>query len=105
MHETEVRHIGLNKYHILRSKDPKVLRQKAQALLARWEEMWKRRQEAAAKRQAREFQARSKEEKLFVADMKTEQAEKEIAQLESILSQGISSTSAVFWSVVGDRLA
>jgi restriction system protein len=89
MYESEVRHAGLNKYHVLRCKDPEVLRQKAQALLAQWEEMWKRRQEAEAKRKAREFQARSKEEKLIVADMKTEQAEKVGRQLGDILRYGI----------------
>jgi restriction system protein len=100
MYDSEVRHAGLNKYHVLRCKDPEVLRQKAQALLAQWEEMWKRRQEAEAKRKAREFQARSKEEKLIVADMKTEQAERERQQLEEILTHGISRTAESQW----DRL-
>jgi restriction system protein len=101
-YQTEVRHHGLNKYHVLRSKDAVVLSQKAQALLARWEEMWNRKEEAEAKRQAREFQARSKEEKHNLAGTKTEQAEKEIHQLENVLSQGISQRKEIQWDRLKD---
>jgi len=30
----EVRHVRMNKFHVLRDKDPEVLRQKAEALMA-----------------------------------------------------------------------
>jgi restriction system protein len=103
MYESEVRHAGLGKYHVLRCKDPEVLRQKTLALLAQWEEMWKRRQESEAKRKAREFQARSKEEKLIVANMKTEQAEELGRQLVDILRYGIDRATESQWDRLKDN--
>ena len=102
-YQAEVRHPGLNKYHVLHSKDRAVLAEKAQALLARWEDMWNRKEEAEVKRQAKERQARSKEDKLILADTKTEQAEKEIEQLENILKAGISRKIESYWDRLRDK--
>ncbi len=101
-YQAEVRHAGLNKYHVLRGKNAGVLREKARALLARWEEMWNRSQEQDAKRQARERQAQSKEDKVILADIKTEQAEKEIEQLQDILGAGLSRRFDSYWDRLKD---
>jgi restriction system protein len=102
-YQAVVRHTGLNKYHVLRGKDAVVVRQKAEALLAQWLEMFKRKQEAEAKRQARERQARSKEDKIIVADIKTEQAEKEVERLQSILESRISRNVGDYWEKLKDK--
>ena len=102
-YQAEVRHAGLKKYHVLRGKDLDVLKQKARALLARWEELWKRNEDAEAKRQARERQARTKEDKLILADTKTEQAEKDIRELENILNEGISRNIQDCWELLRDN--
>jgi len=105
MYELEVRHDGLNKYHNLRGKDREVLKQKAQALLALWNEMWQRRQASDAKRQARELQARSKDEKLIEAELETDHAEEEIDRLRNILVQGLSRRFDSYWHNLKDNQA
>src|SRR5208337_4891092 len=93
IYQREVRHVRMNKFHVLRDKDPEVLRQKAEALMAQWEEMWQRKQErdreAGMKQLARDAQARNKEQKALLAETKTAEAEQEVRQLESVLKRVI----------------
>jgi hypothetical protein len=65
--------------------------------------MWNRKDEAEIKRQARERHARSKEDKVIIADVKTEQAEKEIEQLQDILGAGISRKTESQWDRLKDK--
>jgi hypothetical protein len=83
----------MNKFHVLRDKDPEVLKQKAEALMAQWEEMWQRKQErdreAGMKQLARDAQDRNKEQKALLAETKTAEAEQEVRQLETVLKRVI----------------
>jgi restriction system protein len=99
----EVTHPGLNKYHVLRGSDPEVLRLKAQALSAQWDEMWARRQEAEKKRLARETQARGKEQMLALAETKTQEANEAVRQLESILRHVLGTNTAIQWNRLKDH--
>jgi restriction system protein len=103
MYIAEVIHPGLNKFHVLRGSDPEVLRQKAKALSAQWDEMWTRRQEAEKKRLAREAQARGKEQMLALAETKTQEANEAIRQLEQTLAQVIGTTTEIQWDRLKDR--
>jgi restriction system protein len=98
----EVRHEGLNKYHVMRGKDREVLERKARALVARWNEIWQQKQAAEEKRRARDLQARSKEEKLALAELKTELAEKEIERLRDLLFHGITRKFESPWNRLWD---
>jgi restriction system protein len=103
MYEKEVKYPGLSKRHILRSECPTVLKRRAEVALARWEQLWNQREQKEAKLSARQCQARSKEEKIIVADMRTEQAEKEIALLEDTLGHGINRRTGNLWDALEDN--
>ena len=98
----EVRHEGLNKYHVMRGKDREVLEQKARALVTRWNELWQQKKAAEEKRMAKDLQARSKEEKLALAESKTELAEKEIERLRNLLMHGITRKIESPWNRMMD---
>jgi restriction system protein len=101
----EVRHDGLNKYHVLRGKDREVLEQKARALVAQWNEIWQQKQAAEEKRRARDLQARSKEQKLALAELKTGLAEKDIECLRDLLVHGIARKFDSPWNRLKDTAA
>src|SRR5208337_4048389 len=107
IYQREVRHVRMNKFHVLRDKDPEVLRQKAEALMAQWEEMWQRKQErdreAGMKQLARDSQARNKEQKALLAETKSAEAEQEVRQLESILKQVIGLDTQIQWDRLKDH--
>jgi restriction system protein len=103
IHEREVWHAGLNKRHVLRGRDPEVLRRAGQVLAARWDEMWQRKQNAGKELLAREASAQGKEGMLILAEIKTEQAAREIHQLENILSDGITNRIKNHWNLLKDQ--
>lgn len=98
MWEIEVRHDGLNKYRHIRGSDKYIVQQKATAQEIVWEEMWEKKQLAEQKRMDREDTIRSKEEKKALAITKTEEAQEEINQLETILRHTLTVNDAIDWN-------
>lgn len=88
----EIRHKGLNKYRVVTAKSAYELNQKIAAIHAQWDEPWKRKCEAEARRQELEARKRDKERQKrdiekavkFAEDM-TADAAARMEQIENIL--------------------
>lgn len=96
--EIEVRHDGLNKYRHIRGSDRYVVERKAAAQKLAWDEMWDKKQAAESKKREREAAIKSKEEKKELAIIRTDEAQKTLADLESTLKHTLSVDDAIDWS-------
>lgn len=103
MWEIEIRHEGLNKYRKIRGSDRYVVEHKAIAQQLSWDEMWRNRQAAEEKRQARESATKSKEEKKALADQRTCEAQDTIAVLEGVLLHTLHVDDAIAWDSLLDK--
>jgi len=99
----EVRHRGLNKYRRITGSDKYVVEQKARAQEATWNAMWEKKQQAEAKRAAREAAARDKESKKSEAARRTEAAEQEVENLLGTLVSSLNVVHTVDWDSLLDR--
>lgn len=73
-YQQEVRHIGLNKYRVVKAETRYELNQKVSALKAQWDEQWERQLEREVKRMEREEKNREREAKIKNAEESTEYA-------------------------------
>lgn len=90
--QKELHHYGLNKYRVIKAESRKELEQKANAIMAQWDEQWRRVQEREAKSQDRERKQFQREVKLqsiercvAYAAEQTQEAEQIQAAMDSIL--------------------
>ena len=93
MYERKVWHQGLNRSRIVRARNPEDLRRKAAELMERWEESWRLKQDrdlrASMKAQAQAMQARSKEQKIALAEERTEEARQSVVVIENLLHDAL----------------
>ena len=68
LYNVEVRHEGLHKYRMISGNDYYVVQQKAEAQLAQWNEMWKRKQKVANTQRTCEEQTKEAQEILACID-------------------------------------
>jgi restriction system protein len=94
---TEISHKGLNKYRVIKAESKYELEQKKNAILAQWNEQWKRMKERerraaelAAKKAERERILKNDEESALYADEQTKQAEKVQADMDALLVHSLS---------------
>lgn len=102
-YEIEVRHAGLNKYRHIRGSDRYIVTQKAAAQTLAWDEIWKKKQLTESKKREREASTRSKEQKKELAIVKTDEAQKALNDLESVLKCTLSIDDKVNWSSLLDK--
>jgi restriction system protein len=100
--EIEVHHEGLNKYRHIKGSDRYIVEQKANSQRLIWDEMWEKKQVAEQKKEAREAEIRSKEEKKELAITKTNDAQKDFYELENILLHTLRIDDAVDWDSLLD---
>lgn len=96
-YSTEISHKGLNKYRVIKAETRYELEQKKNAILAQWNEQWKRMKERerraaelAAKKAEREKILKNDEESTLYADEQTRQAEKVQADMDAVLVHSLS---------------
>jgi restriction system protein len=99
----EIRHRELNKYQVIRGDNEHIVRQKARAKMAQWDEMWQRRQEAERKRVERTNEAQRVASQQQLAAERTQEAQDALAALERILSHTLSIDDTVDWESLKDR--
>jgi len=102
-YRVEIRHEGLNKYKVVKGETAVEAELKAASQLAQWESHWAKHTAAEAKRTQKQVQSWDKEGKRRVAIEKTQQAERELAALETLLTDGIRVDSRINWSRLKDR--
>ena len=102
-YQIEVRHDGLHKYRLIKGKICHVVEQKAQAQMVLWEEMWRKRLEAEAKRAERERQTLDVQEKKDLAAERTQEAEEAIAGIEDLLAHTLNVDDMVDWDSLRDH--
>lgn len=88
-YEREISHHGLNKYRVIKGESRYDVDQKANAVLAQWDEQWKRQQEREAKRKEREAKIRDAEESMEYASEMTNEADRIQQALDDILHDSI----------------
>ena len=93
----EIQHKELDKYQVIRGDSTYIVAQKANAIMARWDEMY--RQKLIKERNAREklALAKDKEQKNNLANEKTAEAEKDIAILQNILNETLNINDEIDW--------
>lgn len=101
--ETEISHHGLNKYRQIRGTDRHIVRQKAEAQLRQWDEMWEKKQAVEEKKAEREAAIRSREEKTELAKQKSEEANSAISLLENTLAYTLEVDDTIDWDSLLDK--
>ncbi|MFC1677753.1 hypothetical protein ACFL3G_11920 [Planctomycetota bacterium] len=95
--EIEISHDELNKYKLVKGDDKHVVKQKAFAEMARWNEIWEKQLEKNRKALEREQKAQAIGDKKKLAEEKTEQAQAELARLKGILEYTLDIDDTVDW--------
>lgn len=95
-YQIEVTHQGLNKYRIVRGSTRWETKQKADSLLAQWNEQWARVIENEQKRAAREARIQSDEDAVNYALERTKDDEKVQSDLDKIFTSSLSPISLDF---------
>lgn len=121
MYKIEISHSGLHKYRVIKGTNKRVAKQKERAQLAKWDEMWGRKQERLYKQQlreqqkqkkyeielqkkrTREQQIREKEEKKYEAQERTHEAQAVIEELNQILKYSLDNDVIVDWNDLLDK--
>lgn len=88
-YEMALGHAGLSKYQIIRGDDRYLVQQKAQATMARWDEMWARKVEGEQKQLDRQRIAKERQQKKELAAERTHDARVELDALENILTRAL----------------
>jgi hypothetical protein len=100
-------HVGLNKSQLVRAKTLEDLKRKADDLMASWQETWLIKQErdtkAKVKARAQETQARSREQKIALADVRSEEAKQAIAVIENLIANALDVDPRIQWVSLKDK--
>ncbi|WP_444901477.1 restriction endonuclease [Microbulbifer sp. SSSA007] len=102
-YEIEVVHNGLGKYRHIRGTDRYVVEQKAAAQKATWDEMWRKKKKAEQKRKEKEDAIRSKEQKIALAQEKTDEAVESLERLEKTLLHTLTIDDSIDWDSLLDK--
>jgi len=92
----DVKHDGLHAYRRIRGRDPYVVKQKADAQVAAWDEKW-------SKIQQRQLALRSKEEKKEEAARRTQEASESLQNIDNTLTSALSRNAAINWELLKDH--
>lgn len=103
MYEIEIRHEGLNKYRVIRGKDPYIVQQKAEMQKRAWDEMWENKQEKLRKKQERERAAQEKQQKKELAEKLTSEALEQLKFIENTLLHTLSINDKIDWEELKDK--
>jgi len=95
-YETTVTHRALNKVQVVRGVSHDLVRQKALAKMAQWDEMWE-------KRFARQRRVHTISDKKALAAERTAEAARDLAALECTLSRTLIVDHAVHWGALKDN--
>lgn len=102
--EIEIAHDQLYKYKLIKDSDIHVLKQKASAEMAKWDQMWEKqleKQKIAIEREKKAQAIQDKkmaiEDKKKIAEERTEQAKSELAKLEGTLEYTLDIDDTVDW--------
>lgn len=90
VYQIEVTHEGLHKYRVIRGRDSFVVRQKAEAQVRQWDEMWSR-------RQAVEQRVAEREANKQLAEERTREAQDALDHLSEILAHTLDVNDAIAW--------
>ena len=93
----EIRHEELHKYRLIRGTEPHVVEQQAREQSRVWDEMWKKRQEAEAKKRRIEEGIQAKFAKKELAAECTEEARAAISQIEETLAFSLKQNNKIEW--------
>lgn len=92
-----VGHPGLMRFQDIKSDDPYVLLQKAQAKADQWDDAWRRQQQAANQRTERNNRAAEIEQKVTSAMAQTDRAQAELDSLGNILAHTLVIDDTIDW--------
>ena len=102
MYQIEISHDGLHKYRVIKGTDKYVVEQKARAQLAKWDDMWQKKQTQLRKKRMREEKAREKEQKKQLAKQQTQEAESVIESLSLVLQHTLDIDDTIEWESLMD---
>lgn len=103
MYQIEITHDGLHKYRVIKGTDQYVVEQKARVQLAKWDEMWEKKQAQIRKKQAREQRAQEKAQKKQYAEDQTKEAQILLSSLSEILQHTLDIDDAIDWDQLLDK--
>jgi len=98
VYQIEVRHEGLNKYRLIRGRNPYAVEQTAAALKASWDEIWERKQK-------KESAIREKEDNKQEAIEKTREAQDKISDVKNTLQYALENNIGFTWDSLIDKSA
>jgi len=101
-YEIEVSDRQLHKYQVIRGDDDSSVGQRARALAAQWDEMWKKRAAIIKRGQDREAAALDVEGKKRLAAERTEEARGAIEQIECTLARTLDIDDTIKWESLKD---
>ena len=93
----EIRHKELNKYQVIRGDSKYIVEQKANAKMAQWNEMWKKKEKSILLKKERETKARDKLEKIQLASQQTTEAIMEQEKISKILTHTLEINDEIDW--------
>lgn len=102
LYDIEVRHDGLHKYRVISGNDPYIVKQKAAAQKALWDEQWKKKLAQMNKQKAREDAARAKAEMKALAAEETEKAQVTLRRIDETLLHTLRVNDRVDWERLKD---
>jgi|TARA_B100001750_G_C15096607_1_gene393299 hypothetical protein len=95
-YQIELRHPELHKYRQITGRDPYVVKSKAESQIAQWNKMW-------LKQKDRMEQLAQKQSKKDHAAIRTQEAEKELEQMRSILKATLAVDDKIRWDLLKVR--
>ena len=103
MYEMRIQHPGLKAFRVIRHSDQSVVELKARLQLQAWEDRWNRVQEAESKRRLKQQISWDVAANKELARARTDECQREIAQVEKLLRDGIELDHRVNWESLQDR--
>jgi len=99
----EIWHDGLKKHRVISGSEREVIRRKAELQIEEWEERWAQVQAREKGRQDREGLKQQQEAKRGLAAERTEEAQKELQRLASILRHTLEVNDTINWEQLKDH--
>jgi restriction system protein len=103
MWQREIRHPDLKTYRLIKGNDPHVVDQKAKAQMFAWEERWKKKSAADHARELKGDEATRRGGKKQEAEMRTQEAQAAITQIDNVLALGLGAARVDYWETLKDR--
>ncbi len=96
----EIEHKGLHKYRVIKGSNSYVVKEKARAQMAAWEEMWQKKLAAETKQKARESVAAEKESKKALAAERTKEAQAILNVIDETLAHTLGVNDQIDWDAL-----